>query len=399
MDTACHFGQDSSDDGQDFSPEVAGQYAGDTTIFEVACFTFSRLEGWLAANRPAEKTAVADQLAFWLAEIFAVAWRQSEEQVGSRLSERLDTYRRLAKAGDGEEASRVEAARRVLATRGDRFAKGDELPLPAADRQFAEYSLKLYEKSRLPALLAAAADYCCGEEATDLPASQEAQAGQELRDYRLAMALLAQKDFLRARGAFTKVLDTNPENYDALLQRGWLQVNLRQPAEAIDDFSRAIAVNPDDYRAYLERGYCYHRVLRLADNSLADYDKAISLAPDNATAHFARGALFDEIAFTVERQAGESGDQEKQDEPSAEFMAAVNGYSRAIALASGFDEAYVGRGLAYARKVRAGGSIEYAAQAVADLEKAMELNWENGYLYKTVDDLKALLTEGQPTNV
>lgn len=395
MATACRFGQGSPEEEGDFAAAVAGRYAGDATIFEVACYSLHRLEEWLAANRPAAKEALAGQMAFWLAEIFAVAWHRSEEQVERLLAERLEGYRRLAKNGDAG----AEAARLVLATGGDRLANDVGRQVPEAERQFAEASLAIYEKSRLPVLFAAAADYCARQQVADAPVGRDGEAGQELRDYRLAMALLAQKDFLRARSAFGKVLATNPDNYDALLQRGRLQVSLREPAGAIEDFSRAIAISPGDFRAYLARGSCYHRVLRLADKALNDYDKAISLAPDEADGHFSRGALFDEIAQAIERQAAEAGDHEKLAELSAEFMAAVNGYSRAIDLAPGIDEAYVGRGLAYTRKAKAGSSAEYAARAVADLEKAMELNWENGYLYKTVDELKALLGEGQPANV
>lgn len=397
MDTACRFGQADPGDEQAFPAEVADRYAGDATVFEVACYTFSRLRAWLAVSHPAVEKTVVEQLAFWLAEIFAVAWHQAEQQVNSRLAERLDSYRALAK--DGDPAIRGEVVRRVLATRGNRFAKGDDLQVAEADRRFAEYSLEVYEKNQLPALLAAAADYCAGQEAAQRPADREKQAGQEVRDYRLAMALLAQKDFLRAKNAFAKVLAADPDNYDALVERGRLQVSLSQPVEAIEDFSRAIAVRPGDSRAYLERGLCYHRVLRQADRSLADFDKAIELAPDDAVGHFARGALFDEVAGTIERQAEESGEREIAAEPSAEYMAAVNGYSRAIELAPGFGEAYVGRGLAYARRARAGGVADYAARAVADLEKAMELNWENGYLYKTVEELRDLLAERQPANV
>lgn len=398
MHTAARFGQENADGEADFPPEVAGQYAGDATIFEVTCYTFSRVEARLAIRQATDEKTAADRLAFWVAEIFAVAWHQSEEQVGRLLAERLDAYRACAKAG-GERAVRDEAIRRVLATRGDSFAKAAHREVAEGDRLFVNYSLGLYEKSQLPELTTAVEDFRAEEQTKAQPTRPAAQDGQEVRDYRLAMALLAQKDFIRARSAFSKVLETNPRNYDALLQRGRVQVALSQPVEAIDDFSRAIAVNANDSRAYLERGLCYHRVLRQADSALADYDKAIGLAPDNPAAQLARGSLFDEVDLTIERQAAEDGEPGKQAEISSEFLAAVNGYSRAIVLAPDFDEAYVSRGLAYARKARAGSGAEYAAKAVADLEKAMELNWENGYLYKTVDELKAQFTKRQPANV
>jgi hypothetical protein len=35
------------------------------------------------------------------------------------------------------------------------------------------------------------------------------------------------------------------------------------------------------------------------------------------------------------------------------------------------------------------------ANAIADFEKAMSLNWEHGYLYKQQDEMKELLEDSQ----
>lgn len=383
-----------ADDRSGRPPAEAGQYAGDATIFEIACYTHFRLECWLAANQPGLKAQVADPVAIWISEIFALAWDRSEEYIGQLVNERLAAYRAAGADADGV---RRQLAERLLRTKGGRRAESDrsEVSLVAeGDRPFILQSLETYELAHIPAVLEAIREHCrlqseCkggagGEEGPQTPA------GREERDYLLAMALLAQNDLVRAARAFTKVIDANPEYYAALLERGKLLFALRHPLEAIDDFSRAIAVDPGDWRAYLERGRCYHQALRQGDEAMADYDKAISLAKDSAAAHFARGALFDEIDLAAEKQAGENGEA-KAEQTSREFLAAIDDYSRAIALNPEHDEAYVARGMACARKARAGGDGGYAARAVADLEKAMSLDWEHGYLFKTVDELNDLL--------
>lgn len=409
---ASCFGKNSAEQQESQLQQVAKQYLGDTTIFEIACYTYDRMEYWLSKNQPELRAAIADSIASWIIEIFSVAWRKDEEWVGRLFAERLDAYRRVAGTGNDTEAVHCELEHRILNSRGDQFGKGDvrndQLNL-ADDYQFIKHSREYYESTHIPPLIDAVEEYCKNQSRQDQKPdtkrhlNPEAQADQEKRDYLFAMALLEQKDYLKASRAFTKVIAVNPDNYNALLQRGRLNVMLRQPFDAIGDFSQAIGVNPGDPRAYLERARCYHQVLRVGDKSLADYSQAISLAPDAAAGYFGRGFLFDEVASSIERQALESNDMEKRAEASEEFLRAIDDYSHAIALDPKFDEAYVKRGLAYARKGRATGNSDFLRSSIADLEKAMSLNWENGYLYKTVDELIELLEHSkdiqQPTMV
>jgi tetratricopeptide (TPR) repeat protein len=161
--------------------------------------------------------------------------------------------------------------------------------------------------------------------------------------------------------------------------------------DAVRDFTKAIEVNPSDYRAYSERARCYHLNLRLGRESLADYNKVLSLVPNNAVGYFGRGSLFDEMAVISGKHALENNDQAIFDQEAEEFQKAIDDYSKAIELDPDFNDVYVSRGLAYARKARASGNTDQILKAIADLEKAMSLNWENGYLYKTVDELKNML--------
>lgn len=376
--------------------ETARQYLGDTTLFEIACYTYYRLEAWLAVNEPGVGPGVSGPIAGWIIEVFAVAWQSDEDLVGRRFTDRLDGYRTRAKEAREDEIQ-LELAQRILATKGDRLARnGEEMDrsIQEEDRLYVQQSMGVYEATQIPALLEAARSFGTKQTKPAVkgkkPLSIEERSEQENRDYLFAMALLKQEDFRKACQAFTRVLETNPDNYDALLQRGQLYVRLRQPLEAIEDFSQAIAVNPGDWRAYFQRGKCYHRVLRMGDESAADFSKVIALEPDNPVGYFERGSLFDAIAVNFEQQAGENKSQESRDQAARGFQAATEDFSRAIALNPEYDDAYVGRGLAYGRKARTEGNGEYAAKAIADLETAISVNWEHGYLHKMLDELQQL---------
>jgi len=398
ISSASCFGQEALEDRDSRIQEVAKQYLGDTTLFEIACYTYYRMTAWFADNQSEFRTKVADPVATWIVEVFSVAWRKDEELVGRFFAERLDRYRTIAGTGNDVEGIRLELEQRIINTQGDRFGKNDESSGPSrleADHRFVKHALEQYEASHIPAVIKAAQDFCQNQTQQPLPPQKslsiKEQSDQENRDYLFAMALLEQKDWVKACSAFTKVIGFNPENYNALLQRGQLHVKLNQPIAAIDDFSQAIAVNPRDSRAYLHRGKCYHQVLRQGDESLADYAKVIALEPDNPIGYFQRGSLYEEIALSFEQQASENKDQERHDKASKGFLAAIQEYSQAIALNPDYDDAYVSRGLAFARRAKAEGDAASIPRAVADLEKAMSLNWEHGYLYKTLDELRDLL--------
>lgn len=396
--TASRFAKENVTEQDKQARETAKHYLGDATIFEIACYTYYRMESWLCKNEPELRAQVADPVAFWLVEIFSVAWRKDEAQVRPLLAERLDVYRAVVRSGKGTEELHLELAGRVVNTKGGQFS-GNQQVNNDMDLSFVKTSLELLEDSHISAFMTTTQEFCKNqikpvtEDKKQL--SLDEQADQEKRDYLFALALLEHNDLVKALKAFTKVLGSNPNHYNALLQRGRIYILQRQPLEAVEDFSKAIEVNPNDYRAYLERGKCYHRDWPMWDKAMADYAKAIDLAPDHAASYFERGSLYDEMAMNSEKHAFEQKDRERHSQASEEFRAAIQDYTQAIALNPQYDEAYVGRGLAYARKVRINKEAEMVEKAIADMEKAMSLNWENGYLYKTVGELKELLESGR----
>jgi tetratricopeptide (TPR) repeat protein len=62
-------------------------------------------------------------------------------------------------------------------------------------------------------------------------------------------------------------------------------------AKSIEDFNEALKLAPNFAEAYLDRGYAYYR-LREYDRGIADCTKVISLEPDNKVAYTYRGLMW-----------------------------------------------------------------------------------------------------------
>lgn len=394
--TVIQCGKYSTLEQNDKFSQVSRQYLGDATIFEIACYTYHRLENWLVKNQPEFKAELALPISKWIVEKFSLTFYLDEQLVSQLFKEQLDRYQTMTGAGKGLEELHLELEQRILMTKGDKFNQKD-LPKDSAsiafDSQYIKLSLANYEEIYIPAVIADIQDYCSknAKKQSFQKKNQNQQQIQGERDYLYGMALVAQEDWVRACKAFTKVLSDNPKHYKALVQRGLLYVRLHQSVEAVQDFTIAIEINPSEPTPYLHRAKCYHRNFRQKDKSLADYSKAIDLAPRDAAGYFGRGELYDEIALHDEKQALEKNDHVKYAEVSEEFLAAINDYSQVIALEPEHDGAYRSRALVYARKARANKNVDFIVQSIADFERAMSLNWENGYLYKQQDEMKELL--------
>jgi tetratricopeptide (TPR) repeat protein len=379
--------------------QVSKQYLGDATIFEIACYTYFRLENWLVKNQPEiNHDEIALPVSKWIVEKFSLIFYLEEEWVSKLFTEQLNRYKTMAGAEKGLEEFHHELEQRILMTKGDKF---DKKVLPkdpssvAIDSQYIKRSLSKYEELHIAKLIASIQDYCNKNIKKQVSQGQRLKVNLDVnlgqKDYLYGMALLAQEDWVRACKAFTKVITGNPKHYDALVQRALLYLTLHQPVDALQDLTIAIEVNPSDSAAYLHRGRCYHRYLRQKDKSLADYTEAIRLAPRETMGYFGRGELYDEIVLYKEKQALEQNDHAAYAHVSEEFLAAVNDYSQVITLDPEHDSAYANRALLYARKARANKNADFIVNSIADFERAMGLNWEHGYLYKQQDEMKELL--------
>lgn len=151
-------------------------------------------------------------------------------------------------------------------------------------------------------------------------------------------------DFARAVALFGEVLQLDPRNIAAHINKGNSLLALRQPAAAVASYDAAIALQPDQAPSHGGRGRALFELQRY-EEALASHDRAIALKPDYAAAHFDRGRSLVELM---------------------RYEAAIASLDEAIAL--GFNPAgawYIRGGALYA--------LARFEQAVASYDRALAL--------------------------
>ena len=123
--------------------------------------------------------------------------------------------------------------------------------------------------------------------------------------------------------SFERALGLEPDNVEALTNRGVALHDLARYDEALADHEHAIAVRPGDAAVLNNRGVTLHKLRRL-EEALASYDSALASRPDYVEALANRGVTLYEL--------------KRFDEASAS-------YDRAIALRPDYADAHFFKGL------------------------------------------------------
>ncbi|MCE1255780.1 MAG: tetratricopeptide repeat protein, partial [Anaerolineae bacterium] len=82
--------------------------------------------------------------------------------------------------------------------------------------------------------------------------------------------------YQHAEKHLTAILETNPDDLNALQQRALVRKNDLRPAEALIDINRAIQIDPANFVSYIYQGQIY-RNLRHFENAIAAYDRALEI--------------------------------------------------------------------------------------------------------------------------
>lgn len=175
----------------------------------------------------------------------------------------------------------------AYASRGLFYASTGQYELAIADYNEA---IKLDPEDIAPLINRAAAQLSQGKYDDAIADYNEAisKAGQnpvQLRSLRRgrAIALKAAGKFDAAIEDFTALLDEQPQDFAALMGRGFVHFRKGDHESAIADFGQAIELNPEDAVAWNNRGY-NHFLLGNYAQSLKDYNEAIRLVPNYALA-------------------------------------------------------------------------------------------------------------------
>ena len=88
---------------------------------------------------------------------------------------------------------------------------------------------------------------------------------------------------------FSKVINTDRDNEEALIMRANIYVKQNKTQQAIIDFKKAIITNPNNGSAYIGRARMYINQKKY-DAALDDLNEAIKIKPDGE-AYFLRGGI------------------------------------------------------------------------------------------------------------
>jgi tetratricopeptide (TPR) repeat protein len=127
-------------------------------------------------------------------------------------------------------------------------------------------------------------------EVYDYNASAAQRAEEQVQE---AKRLLSPGNYERAVLQLDRALQTDPNSWDAYLQRGLANQNLEKPANALKDFDHALALKPDLQEALNARAELF-RQNGDTRRAIEELTKLITLKPD-LTAHFSRGLAYAEL--------------------------------------------------------------------------------------------------------
>jgi len=97
-------------------------------------------------------------------------------------------------------------------------------------------------------------------------------------------------DAVEAKAAFGLALEVDPENREALTERGWTSAWAEDYVAAIEDFTAALRLAPGDPDLLRNRAAA-HRFLGDYGPALRDIEQALAADPDNAGSYLERGNI------------------------------------------------------------------------------------------------------------
>jgi tetratricopeptide (TPR) repeat protein len=157
--------------------------------------------------------------------------------------------------------------------------------------------------------------------------------------------LLRAQQFGEAVTAFSRAIESDPDNAEAYNHRGVAWAYMGKIDQAIADYTKALEIKPELVGALNNRGSAFYQKGRL-NQAISDYSKAIEINPYLAEAYSNRGTAW-----------ATKGD----------YFRAIRDYTQALEMNPYFDAPYYNRG-------RALFAIGDYGQAVGDIQKAIELN-------------------------
>lgn len=164
-----------------------------------------------------------------------------------------------------------------------------------------------------------------------------------------ATFLRESKNYDRAIEAYTKALERDSENQDALFYRGLTYIYTKKYYSALKDYNKLIELNPNLAEAYKYRGQV-HSESKNYNSAISDYTKYLNFTPNDENALFNRGMCYIN---------------------EGRYKEAIEDYDKLLALNPNYhSNAYNNRAVAYE-------NLNNLEKALTDYNKALTLNPNN----------------------
>ena len=207
-------------------------------------------------------------------------------------------------------------------------------------------------------------------------AISDADPNSAMAQYSIGALYMRVGDYAAAEQHMSMAVAIDPNSYKAWYNTGVLYLRERKPAQSLDALNRCLALR--EYpKAYFSRALLYQGMGK-PELAIPDIDKVLEDQPQNARAYFIKADCL---------------------EQEAKMPEAIDYYSKAIQYDGTDPLFYERRGMVYGR-------TRQNTEAISDLDKAVDMNPENGeaLYYRGVikyhsgqepcNDLKAALDHG-----
>lgn len=176
----------------------------------------------------------------------------------------------------------------------------------------------------------------------------------------------------------TEVIRRNPNDIDALNNRGMAYASIKEYTAALTDLNQALIIDPEFFDAFMTRGYVYSTLGKPWD-AFADYSSALNINPQYATAYYNRGLICDYLQLHKEAVVEYSlaGGLSKME--LNQFIEAIAYFDKAIKWQPTSSPAYVFKGICYEKTGNSAQALmEYRASLKYDTSSKIRQIAESG---------------------
>jgi len=202
---------------------------------------------------------------------------------------------------------------------------------------------------------------------------------QPENNYKQASQLYEKQEFAAALPEINEAIKADPGNFEYLYLRGRIQLKLKEPKLAMEDYTKAAANGINSTEFFYDRAYA-HFLNGTYKEGIADFNEVLKREPKHVNALFYRSQIFQEQGNTNQAMT----DLNKVIEIKPDFVEAyleraqisfeaenfkfcIKDCNKVIELNPNFADAYYYRGIAR-------GGVEKDKDAIDDFNKAIELN-------------------------